>query len=328
MGEADDGRRDVYIGRVLFLLPFLVLVALFLSWPSPRDSESDRVKRDVFALKQTLADSITNLDAAIAERNKADKPTEQVVKDREAAAVFWDNEIKKTKAALQTARDKQAKASVVDAVSKTPWLSEEAGLCLLVVLSGALGASVSAARGFAVHHGNKDYDPAWRWWYLLRIPTGMVLAFVLYAVLRAGLVPWQLGDEKALDNVNPYGFIAIGALGGMFANETFQKLQDVLAVILTAGANAKVSTPKLTIQSVKLTTAGNRKAITITGDNFAAGATVKVNDVEWTVVAKDVTKTEVKATGKDDLPTDKVKIDLTVPGKPPQTATWNNVVEG
>lgn len=317
----DDRWIDRCIGVGLLILPFVIFLVMFCYWPSSAETELAKVTNEVTTLSQKLRADSTDQGKALAEQKRTDGDTATRAA-RDKAVDDTQKAVDKTRADLTDATQRLTKAAEQAATTNAPRLPDEARLCLLVVLAGALGASLSAARGFGVHLGDKDYDVAWRWWYILRIPTGCGIAFILYAVLRAGLVPWQINEpSKALDNVNPYGFVAIGALGGMFANETFQKLQEVLAAILSSGANAKA--PKPVIKSVKLTAAGVYTSITITGQNFAAGASVSVNGAAWTVAPNGVTATQIIATDANGVQPGAVKVDVTIPGTPPQTLTWN-----
>jgi hypothetical protein len=162
--------------------------------------------------------------------------------------------------------------------------SLEAQFFAVVAIAGALGASISAARGFAFHKGKNDFDPAWRYWYLLRIPTGMGIAFMLYVALRGGLIPWDgTGGQKALDKVNPFGFVTIGVLGGMFANESFEKLKSILTAILTVGAAPTArNEPELKIAEIAV--GKNRKSLKVTGSGFRDGLVLKVgSDDKWQI---------------------------------------------
>jgi hypothetical protein len=317
------GKFETWLGGLLFALPFVLFYGIFAFWPLGIGASVEASTREVLALTQQV--EAGKAAQATAAKELADAGTDVQKKTAaEGAVKKADDNVSALSGKLAEAREELDAAFQSTAATKLPLLSDEARLCLLVVLAGALGASISAARGFAVHHGNKSYDIAWRWWYFLRIPTGCGIAFVLYAVLRAGLVPWQMDNEsRALDTINPFGFVAIGALAGLFANETFQKLQEILAAIWSPGSKAQA--PKPVIDGVKA--AEDRKTITITGKNFTAGATVKVDGKDWVAAAKDISKTEIKATGPDEVARGtKVEVKVTIPGPPSQSDEWKDVV--
>ncbi len=304
------------IGAFLIALPLVMLWGLFSVWPDPGHTalqEWHRATRDV---------AIFRLEAAKQQQlyEKANPGTE-----RDAAKKLLDA----AQANVETANRRQSIAQNKVESSANPdaeigglsGYSPEARLCMLVVLAGGLGASVAAARSFAIHKGLKDYDPAWQWWYFLRVPTGCGIAFMLYVVLRAGFVPWRFDDSgKALDQVNPYGFVAIGVLGGMFANEAAQKMREILTALWSPGVTAKHEPP--VIDAVTLTDASKRNRITITGRHLSKASQVTVNDVAWSVDPATAKATEIQASGSADLPQNQdIKVVVMSPGAQSASAT-------
>jgi hypothetical protein len=99
----------------------------------------------------------------------------------------------------------------------------EKDLLLLVILAGALGSSAHGATSLASYVGNKKFNSTWTWWYILRPFIGMVIAVIIYFVLRAGFLTMG-GDEK---NISPYGIVAFAALAGMFSKNAIDKLSEL-----------------------------------------------------------------------------------------------------
>lgn len=110
------------------------------------------------------------------------------------------------------------------AVLGTTWNPTlEGRLMLIVVTCGALGSYIHAATSFATYVGNAQLHKTWVWWYLLRPFLGGVLAFVLYAVTRGGLLT-QGGGASVL---NPFGVAAVAGMTGMFSKQAVDKLQEI-----------------------------------------------------------------------------------------------------
>jgi len=92
-------------------------------------------------------------------------------------------------------------------------LSSEALLMVIVLLCGALGSAIHAARSYGYFHGEGAFSTNWFAWYWLRLPVGMGLALVVYLALRGGLFAGNFANDKAAtDTINPFGFAALAAL--------------------------------------------------------------------------------------------------------------------
>lgn len=155
----------------------------------------------------------------------------------------------------------------------------EVRLLMIVLVSGALGSAVSAARTYANFHGLGRYEPSWTWWYLMKVPIGMGLALFLYMVVRGGLFSASLSDSGAvMDTANPFGFAALGALAGMFAKEASDKLEEIFKAVFRTAEKPPVA-PKIDrldpaakkVRDADLT-------LKVEGSGFDAKATVKVGD--------------------------------------------------
>ncbi len=99
----------------------------------------------------------------------------------------------------------------------------EVGLILIVLLTGALGASVHATTSFATFVGNRTLKGSWMWWYTLRPVIGAALAVIFYFVIQGGLLSLVGDTEK----VNAYALAAIAGLVGMFSKQATDKLRDL-----------------------------------------------------------------------------------------------------
>jgi Putative Ig domain len=102
--------------------------------------------------------------------------------------------------------------------------SLEVRLILLVLFTGAFAASIYGIKSFADYAGEETLTASWCWLYFARPIMGSGLAFIFYLVVRAGFLASTNTDAKA---INPFGFVAVAALVGMFSDKAILKLGDV-----------------------------------------------------------------------------------------------------
>lgn len=156
----------------------------------------------------------------------------------------------------------------------------EVRLLTIVLVSGALGSAVSAARSYANFHGLGRYEPNWTWWYLMKVPIGMGLALFLYMVIRGGLFSASLSDSGAvMDTANPFGFAALGSLAGMFAKEASDKLEEIFKAVFRTAEKPPVARPKIDRLDPAAKKLNDRDLmLRVEGSGFDAKSTVKVGD--------------------------------------------------
>ncbi len=99
---------------------------------------------------------------------------------------------------------------------------------LVVVLGGALGAMLYVVRSFSKYVGTRRLVWSWIPKYALMPVQGGVLAAITYIVLRAGLLTGPVSTDG-----NPFGFVSIGVLVGLFSEQAVSKLKDAMETILT-----------------------------------------------------------------------------------------------
>jgi hypothetical protein len=122
-----------------------------------------------------------------------------------------------------------------------PWSSDQR-LLAVVILAGALGATIHGLRSFAWYVGNRYLATSWLPTYFVQPLVGGLLAVAFYLVLRGGLT---VGDASA-DDLNSHGFAAIAVLVGMFAQQAIEKLKDVAEQVFArarTGNEAAVEPP-------------------------------------------------------------------------------------
>lgn len=179
----------------------------------------------------------------------------------------------------------------------------EARLLAIVLVSGALGSSVFAARAFATFHGLKRYDPDWNWWYVMRLPIGMGLALFLYLVIRGGLFTASVGNsDQVLQTANPFGFAALAALAGMFAKEASDKLEEVFQSVFSTSDKQQPAAKSPVIDKLepgKKAVKDADLALVVIGKNFDSKARVTIGAGERASAYKGPGRIEVTLTADD-----------------------------
>ncbi len=102
-------------------------------------------------------------------------------------------------------------------------------LVLLALVMGGLGGCVHTAASFIGYVGNRRLAKSWVWWYVVWPFIAMILAVIVYFVIRGGLL--AVGSTPT--ELNPYGIAAISALAGMFAKATTKKLRKIMEEALS-----------------------------------------------------------------------------------------------
>jgi len=122
----------------------------------------------------------------------------------------------------------------------------ELRLILLVLFTGALSASVSGLKSFVDYTGEKKFEPSWYSFYYAQPFIGSALGFIFYLVTRAGFLAGTNADVKS---VNPFGFVAVAALVGMFSDAAFRKLNEIFDTLFQAKDTRSGKLSDLTITS-------------------------------------------------------------------------------
>jgi hypothetical protein len=185
-------------------------------------------------------------------------------------------------------------------------LSGPQRLMFLVLLSGALGGLLHGLRSFFWYVGNRWFIKSWVAMYLLVPISGAATAVVFYLVLIGGL----FSASGIQGGANPAGFMALGALVGLFSQQAVLKLKDIAETMFTkppAGANAvspqtstKAGGPAPRIDAIAPSTvAPGKRTLTLTGSNF--DATTKVTVVDAAGNATTVTAADVQAISSTSL---------------------------
>lgn len=119
-----------------------------------------------------------------------------------------------------------ANEKTTETVPKKP-LTDLRLLCL-VAISGALGAMVHVIRSFYRYVGDRQIKRSWVPMYFLLPFSGTILAVLFFFILR-GI---NSGTNETLHVSGALGYMGIGAIVGMFTEETVLKIQQVAETIL------------------------------------------------------------------------------------------------
>jgi hypothetical protein len=133
--------------------------------------------------------------------------------------------------------------SDVSEVSFAVWrfhVGEETRLMLLVVCAGALGSLVHGLRSIYWYVGNRDLVWSWIPKYLIQPFGASVLAVVFYLVIRGGFFAANAGSE----HTSPFGFMALGAMVGMFSEQAVLKLKEIAETLLSKPPAGKDAEPE------------------------------------------------------------------------------------
>jgi len=195
-------------------------------------------------------------------------------------------------------------------------IQEESRLLGIVMVAGALGGFLHAAKSFSAYVGNQRIYINWFWWYIVRPFSGMVLATLFYFLVRGGL----LTGQTTADQVSDFGMAAVAGLAGMFADRASLKLEEVFANLFKTDdarkdklSGSENSTgkrkPAITSISKDEIKTGTATDITITGTSFDEHATVtlagkpvkKATFISASEIKVDLSAGEIPAAGTYDL---------------------------
>jgi hypothetical protein len=128
-------------------------------------------------------------------------------------------------------------AGTVDFFGFRHTVSTEVRLFVVVAIGGALGGIMHSTRSVAWYVGNQNLR--WRWvpFYLVTIVLGAGLATIFYLLIRGGLF-----QGAGVSDANPYGFVALGALVGLFTEQALVMLRKIATEVFAQAETGKDST--------------------------------------------------------------------------------------
>lgn len=152
---------------------------------------------------------------------------------------------------------------------------QEERLLLLVILAGAIGGLLHAIRSLVSYVGNRKFVLSWLPFYYLAPFSGATLAFVSYIVIRGGF----FSSTSTTKDANPFMFVALGALSGLFSQQVLEKLKKVAESAFdkppaTDNPLEEPATPVIDSFDPPTVAVGFANPIKVTGQRFVSGTTV------------------------------------------------------
>jgi len=151
----------------------------------------------------------------------------------------------------------------------------EIDMLSLVILAGALGASLGGVRSYANFVGTRTFLPSWGFFYLSQPVFGAGLALIVFLGYRIGAFAGPKGSSPA----DPAAAGLVASLVGLFADTVLQKLNEIVTRFLDPADDRgdkinTVNTPNISSLSI------SSGVLTITGTNFVAPLKISINNVE------------------------------------------------
>jgi hypothetical protein len=198
----------------------------------------------------------------------------------------------------------------------------DARLLVMVMVAGGLGSFVHIAKSFGDFVGNDRFMASWIWWYILKPFIGMILALMLYLVIRGGFL--TVGTTTAADdgvvNVNLYGLVGMACLAGMFAKQATDKLGELFDTLFRTRDGDKrrdgLGNPVPALSDAQPGAVDAQSLyVCLQGSGFVRGAVVQVNGVSRETTVSDSTRLAVQLL-EEDLQTGR-QLSLVVVNPPP-----------
>jgi hypothetical protein len=190
-------------------------------------------------------------------------------------------------------------------------------IILLVLLAGALGGTLHSIRSFYAYVGNRELRWSWVPMYAFRPLTGAALAFIFFLCVTGAVGNWQ-------SSPNRFWIVGLSALVGLFSQQGFEKLKQIVDTILTpvppAADHLKPASAGATGIMVAPATIAAGKTVTITGTGFQQGTTVLFGAAPANVQFVNPTTLSVTVPAGPQ-PGTVVDVVVTVPGSQPLTLT-------
>jgi hypothetical protein len=264
---------DPWIGRGPHVLGFwllfvaIIVPLLYVRWPPPNDraalvaavaarEQAERLAQQRQAAVTKLTTALDDFRAKAKAAAASAPPNDNLVQELRAQIEQTQGSLTAAGESLQeAARDTEAKksAETAERQRQSDDRDDERLLFILVLLAGALGSFVHTTRSFVDFMGNRRLRQSWTWWYILQPFTGSALAMVMYFVIRGGFLASATGTEE----LNPWGFVAVAALVGLFSKQATNKLDELFSTMFKTDKERELS-DKLQPRTNNTTQTGNR----------------------------------------------------------------------
>jgi hypothetical protein len=312
-GSATDSSRLVSpigtIGLVAYKVIFTVLIIYLLAklWPYPTPNLTPPSNEGATEAEQRLALD-TTAAAAPADTSAAAASTADTATRASAYAAgdslfipVWlacRTDLVHTYRNIKDVRDYSAIPKCVSIFGKKVSIWDEQRLLFMILLAGALGAMVHSIRSMSSYIG--DQQLMWNGvpYYILLPFAGSAIALIFYVVIRGGF----FSSGADFNETNPFGFVAVAALVGLFSQSAILKLQSIAYNIfekppahsdsLEVADDDKTPAVAATITNVtrKAAVAGGAEDVVhITGTGFTESSKAEVNGKPFLAVFEGAT---------------------------------------
>jgi hypothetical protein len=113
-------------------------------------------------------------------------------------------------------------------------ISKDQALLILVAIAGGLGSLVYCLRSATWYLGNREFKSSWACWYFAQPLIGAALGAMVYLVFRAGFI-----NPSSTEAVNPFGFLAIAGIVGLYTEQALTQLKLVAETVLKSPPKGK-----------------------------------------------------------------------------------------
>ncbi len=198
-------------------------------------------------------------------------------------------------------------------------------ILIIIILVGALGASLHGLVSLGEYAGNKSFDASWASWYAVRPFVGGVLSLLFYFVVRGGF----FSNANEFDSNDFYVIVAMASLVGLFSKQALYKLSDIFDVVFRSNKEKYLKdkierNPLPDIESIdpnEYSKSKNNLSITIKGNGFIKDSQVTANDIK--LESSFVNSNQVTAEIKDLNISSIAAIEIKVINPPPEGGSSN-----
>jgi hypothetical protein len=149
-------------------------------------------------------------------------------------------------------------SALVRVMGSEAWCSSDLFVQLaLLLLFGAIGATIHGISSFVTYVGNRQFVPSWYLWYMFKPFQGAGFALAISLLARAGLLKMETGEGLL-------GASALAIMVGLFSAEASLKLADIAKVLFGSPSDKR---------SDKLDGSGTAGAPKISGATRVSGST-------------------------------------------------------
>lgn len=149
-------------------------------------------------------------------------------------------------------------------------------LFILIILAGALGGIIHAARSLWWYVGHRDLRWSWALMYIFLPFIGASMALVFYLIIIAGFLPNAPSRNVALF------VLATATLVGMFSQQAALKLTDIANAFFTKPGPGTEAKPQKSLPANSGGDAAEASAVTATAISSATGAAAGGEEVTIT----------------------------------------------